>query len=360
MNIAFVGIREDELKTVSAPKRVGNALFNRLRKNSQDNYYFFSLNLENETDLIERDKNIIRGNLNQLGNFIRDNNIDVVYFARYYSKIALSLIWLKLRYKFKLVYTAHGIVKKEHEINKSFSSLSIFIEKLLLKSCDKVIVVSEKTKKELANYYKNLELNNVVVIPNGVNKIESNKDFDFKKELNIRNNKKNILTIGIRKIKNIEEILETFKNNKTISHKANLIVIGETTTEYSKKIIDKYKDCEGIIFKELMKPANLFAVYNNIDLYIQISKFETFGISIVEALLSGKNVILSKLLPIAKYFTDKEVYFYEYKNNNLSDVIIEALNNNNIKAIEGCKKVEKMFNWDTVSEKYEKIFKSLS
>ena len=357
MNILFVGIRENEL-TTSAPKRIANTLYNRLRIDTQNSYYFFSLNFDNEKNLQEQDSNVFIGALNELDSFIKNNNIDVVYFARYYSKVALKLLWLKQKYKFKLVYTVHGIVKKEAETNKSFSKLSVFIETILLQFCDKIVVVSSNSKNEILNYYKTLNANKIYVIPNGVNKIDSDSNFNFKKELNINNNKNNILTVGIRKIKNIEILLNEFVGNSTLYNKTNLIVIGEKQSEYGKFIVNKYKNYTNIIFVNFIEPKKLFKIYENIDLYIQISQFETFGMSVVEAILSNAKVLISSNLPISKYFANDEVYYYDKQINDLSDVILSALNDSNEKKIKAYKKATELFNWQTTSDKYKCLFES--
>lgn len=355
LNIAFIGIREDEKKTTSAPKKIANTLYNELKK-TKENLFFYSLNWDDETHMDLDNINEVRGDIKGIKQFLIKNKIEVVYLARYYSKLALYLVWLKKLLKFKLVYTVHGIIKKEADINKSFGKISIFFERILLSNCDKIIVVSEASKDELIKYYPSIIKENIEVINNGVSVFDPEDNFDIVKEVGLDPSKKIILSIGTRKIKNIELLLESFAKDKQIHNNTNLVVIGEVDTEYVKGLMEEYKQFENLKFISYMEPKYLYALYKSCDMYIQISKFETFGMSIAEALLFKKQVLIEKELPIAKYFTEKEVTFYDSDKDELNIKIKQVLSQSNKDNIEGYNRATELFCWNEVATRYSKVF----
>lgn len=356
MNILFVGVRGIEEEITSAPKKISNALYNHIYKN-HNNVYFFGVPLENDNLPVD-DDHVMIAELNKLGEFIKDKKIDTVYFSRYYSKIALYLIVLKKIYRFKLVYTVHGIIKKEKRINHTFKFYSEIIENMLLKSCDSIVAVSEGLKKELLNFYPTLNEKKITVIFNGVSICPLKETMDIRKLFRIPEDKKVLFTTGTRKIKNNEILIQSILNNHKLNKSVFLIIAGAADTDYAKNIIEKYKHNENIKFTGQISVDFVNNIYSAMDLYIQISSFETFGMAIVEAMLHKKNVLLSSKLPIAQYFSEEQVCLFNPEEN-LADAILNCLGKNTPVNEAGYEKAQELFNWDNISEKYYKTFTSV-
>lgn len=359
MRIAFVGIRKNIEDIISGPQKVANCLYNKLIEKYDDIYYY---GLFEEGDV--KDKNVrkinnreYKGPMNKLGQFIRDNNIEVLYIARYYSALALYAVFLKMVHKVKIVYTVHGLVAKEKEINKSFKFYNAWCEELLLKKTDKIIAISGALREELLKYYPDLKPGSITVINNGVSVIPLQEKLDIRQIYSLGRDKKILFTVGTRPIKNIETILEQFAENKDLYNSSYLLVAGETDTDYARYLIDKYKQYDNIKFIGYVDPNWMNNIYEESDLYIQISKFETFGMSIVEALLHKKQVIISDKLPIAEYFSGEEAVHYNGDKDNLGNLILDVLNNKKPLNEAGYQKAMFLFNWDNISEEYYKAFR---
>nr|WP_278246234.1 glycosyltransferase [Clostridium polynesiense] len=168
-----------------------------------------------------------------------------------------------------------------------------------------------------------------------------------------------ILGIGIRAIKNTETIIESFINNEALYNSAQLLLIGDKEESYARDIVNKYKDYENVKFMDYVEPKYLNAIYKKSSLYVQISLFETFGVSIIEALLHKKQVVISSKLPIADYFTQEEVIFYNPEEDNLDLLMLKGLENSKEANTLGFKKAGDLFNWDRVSDKYYAFFKKI-
>ncbi|SUY45604.1 glycosyltransferase [Clostridium putrefaciens] len=362
MNVLFIGVRWDNEEDItSAPQKIGNILYNRLSKDKED-FYFYGLQTDESPGENVEFQNInereARGDLKHISSYIKDKDIKVIYIARYHSAIALYAIYLKFKHKVKIVYTMHGLVKKEKTINGSFKARHVFIEGVFLKRCDKIIAVSKDLKLEVLKYYPLLLEENIEVINNGVSIISIKEDIDIRTLYNIESDKNILFTVGVRKIKNIDIILQSFINNKGLYESSYLLVTGEKDSEYAIDIMDKYEDYDHIVFTGYVDTNMMNNIYNQMDVFIQISEFETFGMSIVESLLHKKHVIISSDLPIAKYFNQDEVRFYNKNEDDLSLLILDSLRDDDINQ-KGYEKARELFHWDKIKEDYYNLFMKL-
>lgn len=359
MNIGFIGIRVNYKTTQSAPKRIANRLYDEIKKQNK-NTYFFGLSWDEEAlkpnELGEKE---FTGALNKLREFIVKNNIEVVYLSRYYTKLALYLVILKKTYKFKLVYTLHGLIKKETSINGTFKGYGTFSEKLLLSNCEGIVAVSHQSKEEILKYYPSIRSDRITIINNGVEILEEFEPIDIREVLDIGNYKPIILSIGNRAIKNTGKLINSFVSNNKLYGNSVLVIIGDKTESYAKDLINKYKEYENIKFLDYVNPQYLNTLYKASSLYVQISLFETFGVSIIEALLHKKNAIVSYNLPIASYFNEREVVFYNDKKDNLDELMLKALEKSKDVNSEGFKRAQELFNWNNIAYRYFNFFENI-
>lgn len=361
MNVLFVGIREkDESNITSAPIKIANCLFNRLSKDKKNLFFYNLANnkvILNDEPIKITKNNEFSGSIFKIGKVIKSNKIDVVYLARYYTVLAIYLSIIKHIYNFKLVYTVHGFIKKEKEINNIFKFYSVIAEYFLFKNCNKIVAVTGKLKKEIMTHYPKLDSKKIIIINNGVELEKVKAYIDIRKTYNLDVDKKIIFTIGTRKIKNIEKILEYHVNSPKIYDKTYLLIAGGIDTEYAEKLYSDYHKYENIKFIGNVDTNLINNIYDQIDLFVQISLFETFGVSIVEALLHKKNVIISRKLPIAEYFNLEETCFYDDECDNLEDLMYSCLYDKDKVNYKGYNKVLSLFNWDKVCYSYYTVFK---
>lgn len=226
MNILFVGIRGCEDEITSAPVKISNALYNRMSK-AYENVYFFGLSEGNDIVQAQESEHEITAPLRKLAGYIKEKKIDVVYFSRYNTKAALYLFLIKPFYSFRLVYTAHGIRKKERVINENYKFYDALIEHRLLQLSDQIVAVSDGLKDELIKYYSELDINKITVINNGVSIRKIKNIVDVKKFFNIDSAKKILFTVGTRKIKNVDLLIDSLLINKELCESSYLLIAGE-------------------------------------------------------------------------------------------------------------------------------------
>ena len=141
-----------------------------------------------------------------------------------------------------------------------------------------IAVISPYTKKQLKQYFK-CENKKIHVINNRFNEIQ-------KKSPAKTNGKFNILVIGTRKNKNIEELLNSIQN----IHIYHITIIGKLN-DHTKQIIEN----KGISFSNYwdLNDDGLAIQYNSADVLFFASTKEGFGLPILEAQSVGLPVITS-------------------------------------------------------------------
>ena len=197
--------------------------------------------------------------------------------------------------KIKSVVTIHDLIYLRHPNLFSSIDLKIYDKKFrsACKRANKIIAVSQQTKKDIIDYFLIPE-DKIEVVYQGCNEVF--KKPTINKEL-IRNKlqlfEKYLLYVGsIEERKNLITLLKVLKDlpNK------KLIIIGDGTS-YKKKCINFIHDnnlSERTKIFSGLSLNDMASIYQNAEMLIYPSIFEGFGIPILEALYSKIPVITSK------------------------------------------------------------------
>ncbi len=160
---------------------------------------------------------------------------------------------------------------------------------------DKIIAVSEQTKKDIIDFF-DIPKNKITVVYQGCNKVFQNTVTDSIKrktlsKYNIPN--KYLLYVGsIEERKNLLTILKTLKDLPN----QKLVIIGNGKSYKVKclRFISKNNLSERVMFLSDLSLEEMAALYQSAQIMIYPSVFEGFGIPILESLFSKTPVITSK------------------------------------------------------------------
>lgn len=208
--------------------------------------------------------------------------VDVISISGVSGKGCIYCIAGRLMKK-TVTYTMHGALKIEEQYTKVRVQRKLY-EYLLTKLSNKVICVSENFKNDVSNLY---DIKDVTHINNGVN---INNNLYNKK---VKRNKYQLLTVGGgRKVKGVLNVCKAVEkiNNKNIK----LIVVGEDG-EHTEEI----KRYEFVKYKGFISQEELIELMKSSYIYIQNSYYETFGMTVLEAIACGANIILSEKIGVA-------------------------------------------------------------
>lgn len=176
------------------------------------------------------------------------------------------------------------------------------------------VFISEFSKKEILDFGK-INLNNHIVIP-----IPLDKSI-----LTLRKNNKNFLTlliIGTQKNKNIKNMITAL-----VGIKCNLIIVGELDVKV-KKILKLnnfiYRNYIDITDTEINK------LYQISDILLMVSKYEGFGMPIIEAQKAGLLVITSNIRPLKNLASNYGALLVEPDNNFKINLLLKKIISNKI------------------------------
>ena len=304
-----------------------------------------------EYDIFESEviKEIIRENLKR--------KFDVIHTHGALTKAAFII---KKVYKIKWIHTFHAIertrAKKLSKEERDFEDLISWIEHTT-NYCDGAIFVS---KNLLVLGKKNYNLKSTTIIPNGV-------DFEIFNYEPITN--KCVLFIGrFSKEKGIDllpDLIESVMKIKDATFTAVCPVNFSSFEGELKKIRDSIAILEQRYQKRLriittpQDQAKLIKLYQECQVYIQPSKYESFGLCILEAMAIGRPVVAFNVGGIPEVIADtgfimnnKKEFIYKVK---------QLLENKGecIKTGKNANKRAKNFDWDLIAKKtiqyYEEV-----
>jgi glycosyltransferase involved in cell wall biosynthesis len=205
---------------------------------------------------------------------VRSINPHVIHLHSSFSLVLAPFLKLTA-YKTKIVYQPHGVFY-DPDVTRSIMKIFFIkrIERLLVVFVDKVISISEYEKNLLI---KNHGANKVVLLKNSVS--SSNVDIDLEK------NRSGFLFVGrMDEQKGIDELLSYWNKNNP----GSLDVIGDSVRgKFLKPKI------EGVKYHGWIEASMLDQFYANADAVIVPSRWEGFGLVVIEAFRNGTPVITS-------------------------------------------------------------------
>ena len=220
---------------------------------------------------------------------------------------------------FKIVALIHHPLYLEF---KGKTSLKFFsLEKEMFKIPNKFIVTSNETKRLLLQEFK-INRECISVIEPGIERLTKTKKRIYQKP--------NILTCGsIIERKNYLYLLNElmFINNLTLN------IIGDTSRDnyYYKKVIafiKKNKMGKRVNIHSNISKTKLSSLYSQCDLYVSVSKYEGFGMSLANAIIFKKPIITYRTTTLKNTLGSMGVvYFNNFKKNTLAKTINKTLLN---------------------------------
>lgn len=205
----------------------------------------------------------------------------------------LPLKWEKT--PIKKVVTIHDLIFVRYPQYYSFFDRQIHLWKFkrATQIADKIIAISEQTKKDIIHYLKVPETK-IEVIYQGCHqafKEKQSEEFTQQTKQKFSLPEKFILNVGtIEDRKNLLNIVKAIKGTDI-----PLVVIGKKTKYYQKVagFISKNSMEKQVHFLEGVSMDELAVIYKLADIFVYPSFFEGFGIPVIEALFSKTVVITS-------------------------------------------------------------------
>jgi len=321
----------------------------------------------------------------------RSEDFDLIHLHN--GTTGFGVVISRLSRKFKKIYTFYSAWHKEYKIQwnmilakegngvkrlakrywmQLYYFIMILLQKTILKRCDKIVYLSDYTRKELEELLGTLQEEKLVFIPGGVDTEKfspsENKDLP-RKTLGIPKDKFIILTIRrLEPRMGIEDLISAISKIPQSKREALMVLIGgKGYLEYHlKRLSSTLGIGEEIHFLGFIPDEKLPLYYQAADLFVVPSvSLEGFGLIIVEALACGLPVLGTDSGAIPELLEEidqrlvfpaedpdalakKIIYFYE---NGFPDL---KLSHDDIVSL-----VTKKYSWDVIASAYHALYSGL-
>jgi glycosyltransferase involved in cell wall biosynthesis len=269
-----------------------------------------------------------------------------VYHPSYYYPFALSFVSKKT----KIVVTVHDMIFELFAELFSRYNLIPWGRKKILKRADRIVAVSENTKNDLLSIYPWIDEKKIRVIYEGGFITKEEKKID-----RIMIPEKYVLYIGEKGYyKNFRTLFEAIKIIMEYNQDLYLVCVGGGKAE-----IDKFYDR---VIQINCSDSELNYLYSHAKCFVYPSKYEGFGIPIVEAMEKGCPVILADTNVFREIAQDAALFFsvseFEESVKALVERIDLLLNDDVLRneMIEKGKKRAKFFSWDDMVDQINSLY----
>tara|TARA_B100001248_G_scaffold261990_1_gene255429 strand:+ start:2124 stop:3170 length:1047 start_codon:yes stop_codon:yes gene_type:complete len=249
----------------------------------------------------------------------------------------------------KKIFTEHNTFNRR----RKFKFLKK-IESFIYNKFDQIICISNPTKTELQKWIGYND--KIKVIENGINF----KEFSLSKRVKNENECKKFINIAMSgrfvPQKDQKTLIKSLRN---MPENYYLILFGKGPLENQLKILVNKLDLKNrVIFKGWVKDIN--KELENIDLYIQSSNWEGFGLSILEAMAKGIPVLASKVAGLDQIVGCEKYLFEKGNTDELVTKIKTILNTqkNYMEASEFARKRSTNFSYESMINSYLNIYKN--
>jgi glycosyltransferase involved in cell wall biosynthesis len=289
---------------------------------------------------------------------------DVVHthFGRQAYDVVVGLF--ASRYGVPYVLQAHGSIPR---IEKRFRQClydAVFGYRIL-KNASKVIALSRVE----AEQYMAMGVpdEKIAIIPNGIDLSEyavlPSKGV-FRKKFGI-DDEKIVLYLGrIHRIKGVDVLVRAFANIVEKLDDAKLVVAGPDDGYLGEleSLIKALKIEDKVLISGPLYGRDKLEAYVDADVYVLPSRYEIFGMTVLESVACGTPVILTEDCGIAEYFRDKTGLVVKTDSpSNLQEALLEMLMNREKQKVfrENCKTVMQKFNISETVSKLEKVYEEI-
>lgn len=277
--------------------------------------------------------------------------------------------------RFNLVVTLHTSMKTIFEgvyhINEEVE-FHIEVEEYLLNKSKFIVSNSKAIEKQYNQYYNDACEGKTFLIPHGLEdmrKFVKNND----KKLSYNSDNIEILFVGrLEYRKGIDIIFECVpyickKYNNVIFRFCgdNTINMPNSETTYKDYFLSKYNEfSERVIFEGYISDEEIIDRYSNCDIFIAPSRFESFGLIFLEAMIFSKPVIGTNIGGIPEVVEDgvSGILIENENSEDLKNALIKLIENKNIRESigkNGRRIYEEKFTAEIMANKFIDYYKNI-
>ncbi len=259
--------------------------------------------------------------------------------------------------KIPSILTTH-LHPASHSHHKMLRSVyDSFVGKTTLKRCTSIITITEIERNYISKRF-GIPKEKMTAIPNGID-LSKFRDLGFKREEN------SLLFVGrLSRVKRLDMLIKTLAIVKKQIPDIKLKIIGRDWGVKAQlvQLTGQLNLKDNVEFLEEISFDSLIEHYNKVKIFALTSKYEAFGITIMEAIGCGTPVVVTSVGGIPEVVGDAGILCNENEESMAKGVIELMTNNEKYKTLkENTKRRRKLFDWDIIAEKIKVVYeKTLS
>ncbi|MDP1833382.1 MAG: glycosyltransferase family 1 protein [Candidatus Moranbacteria bacterium] len=275
----------------------------------------------------------------------------------------MSALPIIRRKKMKTVITIHDLAFKyfpEHFPAKDLRKLNFFAD-YSIRAADKIIAISEATKKDILKLYPGIRAEKIKVIYHGFSPDvfsqprDAAREAEIKKKSGITGNY--IIYIGaIQPRKNLKTLIKAFEILKSraqengSSDDLELLIVGEKAwlSEGTVKMARQSRFADDIKMPGRLRFDDLGHLCRGAGVFVFPSLYEGFGIPVLEAMAAGVPVICADNSSLPEVGGEACLYFKAASHEDLAQKIKRVLGDGGLRAelvAKGAEQIKK-FSWE--------------
>ena len=277
--------------------------------------------------------------------FLKKRNYDVIHAHNYHAFPSLFAALAKndARLVFNPYFHGKGHTFFRNILHVPYKLLGNYI----FNQSDKIVCISKYEQKKLQKAF-NIEDDSVEILPPGLDMSEFEKIEPFQKE------GKTILYVGrLEAYKGVQYIIEALLRIKEYG----LVIIGEGPYEKNLKTLSQKLESGRINWLKNISRKSLLRYYKSADVFVMLSKHESYGISVAEALACGTPCVVALGSALDEFVDGRLCVGIEQPIT--TDKLIDAIIRLDHLADESDTISQKIDDWDSVVERLICIYEDL-
>ncbi|MFN8576634.1 MAG: glycosyltransferase family 1 protein [Candidatus Sericytochromatia bacterium] len=309
---------------------------------------------DNEKIIVKYSKNDIR-RLWYLGNLVDKSNLDLFHVPSY------NIPFIR---ETKYIVSIHDL------IHIKFSDIygipyRIYYETIVKKgllNAEKIITISENSKKDLKSWLGNYNEDKIYITP-----LASNKNFsphlgiiDLFYNLNIDKNHFILYVGNNRPNKNLKRLLISYSKVLEKNPDFPEMILTCNSNNELDELIENLFIKDKVFFIEGITEDELIILYSYALFLVFPSLYEGFGLPLVEAMSTGCPIMCSRLSSIPEVVQDNCLYFDPYEIRDISEALEKMYYDEELRfkiSKQGLERA-KDFSWDKTAYETYKIYNS--
>jgi glycosyltransferase involved in cell wall biosynthesis len=264
--------------------------------------------------------------------------------------------------KYPTLLSVRGIVAKELKFYRGLGFISGALiekanEKYALSKIPNIIVTSPHSK----DVIRSMTSSKIYVIPNGI-------DFDEIQKIRTEDRLKHpaILVMStLGRVKGIDVLLNAIPIIRKEIPNLHVYIAGKSGSEEGnlKKLVKALNIEESVSFLGFISGNEKYIYYKSADIYVQPSRYETFGVVLLEAMACGKPVVASNVggIPFVVENGKTGLLFESENVDELAEKIMFLLKDDELrtKMGEAGRKRARGFTWERSAEMTAEVYREV-